>query len=71
MVDTNVVCNADGTSVASKLTVSSVIAYDGTDVALKETVSLVVDVATVPATTDGGGGGGGTGVIEELYKADD
>ena len=69
MVDTNVVCSADGMIVALKLTVSSVIAYDGTDVALKETV-LAVDVATVPTTT-GGRDGGGTCVIEELYKADD
>ena len=53
---------------------------DGMDVSLKETVPLGVDVATeatVSTDTTGGGGGGGsyggggTGVIEELYKADD
>ena len=46
---------------------------DGMNVSLKETVPLGVDVATeatVPTdTTDGGDGN--TGVIEELYKADD
>ena len=48
---------------------------DGMNVSLKETVPLGVDVATEATvstdTTDGGGGGGGTGVIKELYKADD